>query len=199
MARCSSRLLYGYYGVPSNRALFNLHFERVEQSLIMFMSTPFLLFAIFRGRVYDRRRRGVNQLTLYPLIRTLGFQLTGSTEDPFSGSASEPPELWSQWAPASKCSATCGPGKMHWRRTCLDEGAADTPFPCSELEVRPCLLDSCSFCEPVESPENGWMNRHGNTVNYGCYVNFQLRGNRKRLCVDGKWSGTKPTCNRGCN
>ena len=59
------------------------------------------------------------------------------------------------------------------------------------------LLD-CPVCPHLSSPANGDVRVFGNAATYSssCNLGYRLRGNRRRICFNGVWSGHEPSCDR---
>ena len=57
------------------------------------------------------------------------------------------------------------------------------------------------MCSNLPAPSNGRVDQRGNqpgdTATYFCNTNYELSGDRTRICQnDGSWSGSAPTCTR---
>ena len=59
-----------------------------------------------------------------------------------------------------------------------------------------CFSEECPA--DLDDPEHGCVvttgNKPGDKAVYFCDYGFTLKDEKKRKCVDGKWSGTDPTC-----
>jgi CUB/sushi domain-containing protein len=57
--------------------------------------------------------------------------------------------------------------------------------------VHICLL---LVCASLGNPANGNVRVSGNSATYSCNLGYRLRGNTRRICSNGVWSGNAPSC-----
>nr|XP_039269171.1 clotting factor C-like [Styela clava] len=110
---------------------------------------------------------------------------------------------WYNWAPWSRCSKTCGRGKMRRERTCAEKNC-----PGSNRDKKYCNTNSCPTgvqCPNVQSLPNVRMALNppdlqfsvGTKVTFSCLEGMFLKsGPLSITCLpDGKWSDTQlPVC-----
>ena len=51
-------------------------------------------------------------------------------------------------------------------------------------------------CPNLRGPGNGAVQVSGIVATYSCNSGYDLRGNRRRICSNGVWSGSEPSCER---
>ena len=56
------------------------------------------------------------------------------------------------------------------------------------------FLYTIVVCPSLRSPANGDVQISGNAATYSCNKRYELRGNGRRICSNGVWSGRQPSC-----